>query len=690
MSDANVVQNSMKLVLFGAGRNGKRVLAKLKSKGVQPDFVVDNMPSTCSAEWGKVFKSDVLLLENKKNLKIIITPLGNNYNEISKQLESMGLGDCIIPLSVYDKMIINIEEMSVNKVKKQMMNHLQNSEIVLFGAGENCIAVLSRLLDDAIMPKYLVDNNKEEDYHYSYKSETYKIPILPPHVLESEDKQSLKVIITPDEPHYSEIEQQLIELGYEANIFSTKIIGCTGLLNELWFSGDMLAFCCTATNGLNDGFPELSYYSSTEETISNFLDKRELIIYELSGHAAPDLSKPCTKCKRLYRVKGSILSGVDFGKLARITIGNYPSVCQAKCIYCSVHKDSKNSYKNAKTSQLPMMIAEIVHYFKERDLIANNCLFTYAPAEITVMPYKDELLDVGKGYKSQFFTNAFIFDPRIADLLKIKGSYLNVSLDSGTKESFKMVKGVDVFEKTINNLIKYREYGVVCLKYIIMPGVNDSDEDINGIVNILKLLNMEEVTFTRELSLPFRAMLHSFIKFVDKLEENGLKFGFHLGYNAAEMKEMIKSFRSVFLHGDDKIRALRKAYVEECEHDFRIYRQYVYKFELMELLSGIKKGVTYAILDADYYTRLAIDKLGMTYLEPGLPYMESYKQCKDIADVFLIRKKQHFDELHTVIAKSEKGNVSLICTDNYYDSTESVYQFLKGYIQDGLISGGNI
>ena len=87
-------------------------------------------------------------------------------------------------------------------------NSKSDIKLVLFGAGEYGKAML--YCDIGISPSYFVDNNrdvsvvKKWDASYDVKS---------PKVLMSEDKSKLRIIITSDMPAYSDIEEQLGEMG---------------------------------------------------------------------------------------------------------------------------------------------------------------------------------------------------------------------------------------------------------------------------------------------------------------------------------------------------------------------------------------------------------------------------------------------------------------------------------------------
>ena len=124
--------------------------------------------------------------------------------------------------------------------------------------------------------------------------------------------------------------------------------------------------------------------------------------------------------------------------------------------------------------------------------------------EITVHPYKKELFDLVRGEWATFFTNAFIFDAGIAkELHDNPAAHINLSIDSGTPETWHKVKGVDNFYHVLDNLAAYRKAsqraGQITLKYIVCPGINDSEEDFLAFVDIVKFLDVQSVILSRDL-----------------------------------------------------------------------------------------------------------------------------------------------------------------------------------------------
>ena len=105
------MQNSLKgskVVLFGAGRNGKLLLEKLIRYGATPAYFADNNNEIPNVEYTDnlgvlctlvVKAPDALLGEDKSTLKIIITPGAPYHMEIESQVKEMGLGECLYKMT---------------------------------------------------------------------------------------------------------------------------------------------------------------------------------------------------------------------------------------------------------------------------------------------------------------------------------------------------------------------------------------------------------------------------------------------------------------------------------------------------------------------------------------------------------------------------------------------------------------
>ena len=99
-----------------------------------------------------------------------------------------------------------------------MSNDLMSSKVVIFGAGSNGKSMLNRLLRYGITPAYLVDNNREIvslEVVRGVDGVNQIFDVRSPETMLQENKSRLKIIVTPNNPYYAEIQRQLTGMGLE-------------------------------------------------------------------------------------------------------------------------------------------------------------------------------------------------------------------------------------------------------------------------------------------------------------------------------------------------------------------------------------------------------------------------------------------------------------------------------------------
>ena len=94
-----------------------------------------------------------------------------------------------------------------------------------------------------------------------------------------------------------------------------------------------------------------------------------------------------------------------------------------------------------------------------------------------------------------FHTNGIVYSEKAAmTVSNNKASIINVSLDSGTRETYKKIKRVDMFDRVVANLCKYADAGCgIHLKYILLSGYNDNIDEVNAFINIAADIGVRKV-----------------------------------------------------------------------------------------------------------------------------------------------------------------------------------------------------
>lgn len=233
-------------------------------------------------------------------------------------------------------------------------------------------------------------------------------------------------------------------------------------------------FCCPMNDEMNMDAPPIISWDNGEDviesTISRWLDMRDRLILSIRNKEASECAH-CSNIKYACWPYDKKLNTVHFC---------FKLPCQMSCIYC------RNLIGITEENERFMDCFDFkrfVRSMEERKLLSEHTEFNIATGEITIYSRKDELLDSVEKYKLTLDTNAAIFDERIAKLASRSGSCLYISPDSGTRETYKRIKGVDAFDTVWSNIRKYVEHGVrLYIKYVLLDK-NSNNSDITGFIN---------------------------------------------------------------------------------------------------------------------------------------------------------------------------------------------------------------
>ena len=211
--------------------------------------------------------------------------------------------------------------------------------------------------------------------------------------------------------------------------------------------------------------------ADASKTVDALLEARDWVIQE-NQKAAP----PCEGCNLFQEYEPAN------GKIKWINFGVH-RFCQFSCTYCILQQVNTQG----KNKPEPYDSLEIAEELKRRGLLSKSLEVICGPGEIAVHPKRDEYYDFLERCANSvaFYSNAGKFDPRLAHILSLSPRHsLTVSLDCGTEETFRKIRGVDMFQQVVTNLAEYRKYSPnICLKYILLDE-NCGDEDLNGFIRI--------------------------------------------------------------------------------------------------------------------------------------------------------------------------------------------------------------
>lgn len=197
----------------------------------------------------------------------------------------------------------------------------------------------------------------------------------------------------------------------------------------------------------------------------------------------PDTCKTCYNNKDNYIYVSRKLNSFNF---------SFRGWCNYKCQYCSAHRPELKNY-NADFS-LEQYLIELENLCMVNDIfsvlyaVGESCLNEKRFGLYSHCKKKEYFLDV--------FTNCSVFDDELSKLAHSVPVIVRKSFDAGTPETYEKIKGVDFYEKVVENAKRYTEAPFLGLnpKYLFVPGVNDNMKDVDGFVRLCVHLHVDFVT----------------------------------------------------------------------------------------------------------------------------------------------------------------------------------------------------
>lgn len=154
--------------------------------------------------------------------------------------------------------------------------------------------------------------------------------------------------------------------------------------------------------------------------------------------------------------------------------------CNSNCIYCYTGQDKKY-FNSLKTYS----VYPILKKMAERDIIDKNGLANFAGGEFTCLKEFNKIVKLLDKYNYFYVMNSSGVDysSTIGKKLKQGKSSIVISVDAGSKEVHRKIKRVKTFDKVWRNIKKYNKNALyddlVSVKYIVVPGYNDNEDEIN-------------------------------------------------------------------------------------------------------------------------------------------------------------------------------------------------------------------
>ncbi|MDR0498322.1 MAG: radical SAM protein [Holophagales bacterium] len=344
---------------------------------------------------------------------------------------------------------------------------------IFYGAGIYAQNNLEQWVFDGIVPVCFADSNTQK--HYTKKhilpARDGEFEVLPVH--EALDRYPDAFLYITTEPEsYDIVYDSLVAQGVPPKRIGAPPQHCRLIGHSIVIDGRTTTrTCCTWKT-----VELFRAVGKIKEDVKNY--------YTCCERLRSDLNKGkitcCTGCPELQPGTSNEELKINHVDL----IAGIPGItkCNFKCFYCN--SEMSFSREAHERSEGLDNILEILQYFATNEEVRH---LDFSAGEITISPHRVEIFKFleGKDWKVTVFTNVSCYVEELKDALSKNNFCLITSLDSGTSETFAKIKGVDAFQRVVDNLEKYAASGgEITVKYIVFDGINCGAPDLDGFIAV--------------------------------------------------------------------------------------------------------------------------------------------------------------------------------------------------------------
>lgn len=261
-----------------------------------------------------------------------------------------------------------------------------------------------------------------------------------------------------------------------------KSYRCEKLNKTLHFLPDKIKFCCSCAEGPGVVITDFSNIDKEE-----IIKEKKRIQKLLKRGIIPSVCKGCVDYKEIplkERVLNLFSPQKDDFLVKHIIVDHFKQ-CDCKCIYCSqeqIYETKKQQYEI-----LPL----VKQLYASKMIDSYGLKAEFQGGSISLLKEFDALMEEFYNHGCIDFVvlmNAIKYMPILEKIGCNEKSHIGISLDCGCRETFQKIKGLDLFDETIENIKKLRANSNVHieLKYIIIQGINDNIEELEKFLFIAR------------------------------------------------------------------------------------------------------------------------------------------------------------------------------------------------------------
>lgn len=242
-----------------------------------------------------------------------------------------------------------------------------------------------------------------------------------------------------------------------------RYLSCRFIEGELYLFHDFVKFCCVGRQG-GLRAPRIPR-SGAQPPDMEVVERERLRLREANNGSDP----PCMGCPHLTRDLWNRKRDRHFLRALGVASS---LACNLKCDYCDQVRQLATNPELAALGRTTPAYEPLLAGVVQEGWLAPKGRVTLSGGEPVLVRDFEQTLRMlfGRGLRVSVLTNATVFSPVLYELLALRTKRVRVltSIDCGTPELYKAMKGKDLFFRALGNLGAYaRSGGSVTAKYIV-------------------------------------------------------------------------------------------------------------------------------------------------------------------------------------------------------------------------------
>lgn len=265
-----------------------------------------------------------------------------------------------------------------------------------------------------------------------------------------------------------------------------KYLLCDAIGQRLVFFAKKVAYCSNGNPSQNMLYPVIfENFKSHKDFNINYLIKH--IKNTKKNLKNGNIPLNCIGCPCIHEFE-LCPPFLDNKLISYVQFSDY-GLCNSKCIYCNSWTNTKYENSTYITNDGKPDSYEILPIIKQlirKKVINRDTVIDFAGGEPTLYRQFEEALKFLLDYGTKqilIFSNIIKYSEIIEQGIKDGIITLTVSIDAGSKETHKIIKGVNSYDNVYKNLIKYNSYkkyqNQIISKYVICLELNDNIQEIS-------------------------------------------------------------------------------------------------------------------------------------------------------------------------------------------------------------------